>query len=122
MKSFTISVVLFVSMIAIIILNSNFMLSSTQGLIEEFKNLPEPSSADFDDAISRAERNWISFKKTADISCSYIEINKIDLAIKNMKVFAIEKNHSDYAYTKDSLIFLLQELSRLEKITVNGLF
>ena len=122
MKSFTIAVVLFTTLVVIIIANSLYITSETQRLIEIANGLPDFDDERLSQSIDLFENGWRRFRAIADISCSYNEMSKIDMAIADLRVFIKENNRSDYEHTRTFIIIQLKELARLERISLNGLF
>lgn len=122
MKSFTIAVVLFTTLVVIIIANSLYITSETHRLIETAESLPDFEDERLNQGIDHFEDGWRRFRSIADISCSYNEMSKIDMAIADLRVFIKEDNRSDYEHTRVFIILQLKELARLERISLNGLF
>ena len=122
MKSFTIAVVLFTTLVVIIIANSLYITSETQRLITATQALPDFEDEHLSQSIDLLEDRWRRFRIIADISCSYNEMSKIDMAIADLRVFMKEDNRSDYEHTRIFIILQLKDLARLERISSSGLF
>ncbi len=122
MKSFVIAVIIFSLLIIAISANSIYMNKSVTSLIRAVEAIPEPDTEGFYEALEASFEEWKKIKKTADLSCSYSELSRIDLAFEDMAIFASEKNHSDYTHTKNLLIYCLSELTRLEKLSFTQIF
>ena len=122
MKSFTIALVLFTTLVVIIIANSLYITSETQRLVDIAEGLPDFEDESLNQNIDLFENDWKRFRSIADISCSYGEMSKIDMAFADLRVFIKEDNRSDYEHTRVFIILQLKELARLERISLNGLF
>lgn len=122
MKSFIISLILFTILLSFIIFNSLYMKIQSERLIKKAEDLPHISDPTFQEKLSLLRSNWESVKKVIGLSCSYSELLKIDMAFEELSAFATEQSHADCTASKANLIFLLKEISRLERITIEGIF
>lgn len=121
MKSLAISIILFILLITGLILNAIYINEETSKLTVLVKGLDDINCEDFDEQISRLEEEWQRFRRIADISCQHSDLNKIDLTIQEMKARAEVNSPEDYETARQALIFLLKELSRLEKLSPESL-
>ena len=121
MKSLVISSILFIVLITCIIWNAIYIKEGTLRLTKLADELEDINGEDIVGRISRLEAEWQRFRQIADISCQHSDLNKIDLTIKEMKVRAETDSPEDYETARQTLIFLLKELSRLEGLAPESL-
>jgi hypothetical protein len=121
MKSLVISLLLFALLISVIIINAIYINEETLRLIDITTELHLLKGAELEGSLNHLESEWNNFKKVADISCAYTDVNKIDFTIKEMKMRAATNSPEEFEAARQTLIFLLNELSRLEKISCDGL-
>ena len=121
MKSFIISSILFSFLIIAILINAIYINEGIDHLTEITEALGDFNSEGFNDKLEELEECWKHFRKAADISCSYSELNRIDTTFRQLRSYANTKSQSEYEATRSTLIILLNDLSRLEKITLKGL-
>ena len=121
MKSFIIASILFFVLIFGISINAIYINEGIDDLTKITEALGDFNSDGFNDRLNELEAKWNSFRKTADISCPYSELNRIDTTFRQLRSYADTKSLSEYEATRSMLIFLLRDLNRLEKITLKGL-
>ena len=121
MKSFIATIILFAIFLSGIILNSIYMKKGSEALIKSANELKDCSWDNFSNRLEELDSQWKRFRNLAEFSSSNTELEKIDLTIKEMKVYANKKIAADYAAANERLIFLLSELTRLEKLSFAGL-
>ena len=121
MKSFCASLILFAILLSGIVLNAIYIKKEADILINDLENLRDYTSPDFNKKLESIENKWRRFRIFAELSSPNTELEKIELTIKEMKVYAAKKSAADYAAANKRLIFLLSELTRLEKISFSGL-
>ncbi len=115
MKSFYISVVLFAFLLALIATNSIHLKNTVNDLIDHVDKISIDDRELFNNAYNIAYDKWQKLKTKAKLSCCHSEISAIDVLFEQLKVYADQGNHYDFATAKRVLIFNLNELTRLEK-------
>ena len=121
MKSLITSIVLFAILLTVIFLNAIYINEESLKLAAIAKKLESIDSDDFEEGFSELESEWESFRRLADASCQYSDLNKIDQIIGEMKSRAATNCPEDYETARQTLILLLKELPRLERINLNAL-
>ena len=121
MKSFFIALSLFALLLFAVIGNAIYINEEIESLTEELEALGSFESPNFNDKLDEIEDNWQNFRAIADISCAYSELNKIDTTLHQLRAYAAAKSFDEYEATRTTLILLLRDLARLEKITLKSL-
>ena len=121
MKGFIISLTLFLLLLSVIIINAIYINEGIDRLTASAESLGSFDSSNFSDNLDKLEESWDEFRAIADISCSYSELNKIDTALYQLRAYAATESLEDYEATRATLVLLLRDLARLEKITLKGL-
>ena len=121
MKSLTIALALFALLLTGIFLNAIYINEETSRWSKLAESLDNIESESFEQRFNAFESEWKNFKRIADISCQYSDLNRIDMTIKEMKARAETDSPEDYETARQTLIFLLSELSRLERLSPEGL-
>ena len=115
MKSFYISVILFVTLLALIVTNSTHLIASAKDLANTVETFSMDNKESFNNSYNVAYDKWQKLKNNAKFSCCHSEISTIDLLFEQLKVYVEEENHHDFETAKRTLMFNLNELTRLEK-------
>ena len=100
-----------------IVANSVYINKETKVLIQMIDSLPDPDSQDFHRHLSSVKDAWKKLKNVARFSFPYAELTKIEISLVELEARAGADDISDYIYAKESLVFLLNELCRLEKLS-----
>lgn len=121
MKSFFISLSLFALLLFAIISNAIYINEEIESITKEIESLGSFESPNFNGELDKIEKSWQDFRVIADISCAYSELNKIDTTLHQLRAYATAKSFDEYEATRATLVLLLRDLARLEKITLKGL-
>ena len=122
MKDVIIALVLFSLLIAAIILNSFFVLSGTEDMLSQIDTFPVFGSPECASALDELKESWISFRRIAVLSLNYNEISRIDCLIDELACHIKNENKNDFEYAKTVIKNMLKEISRLEKLSADGIF
>ena len=120
MRDLIISLVLFAVMIGIIVCNSLFVLGSVEELLRAVEAIPDLSAADCELKIGELRLYWRDFKKLARLTLDYVELNRMECLIEEMECHRLTGNVNDFEHAKVMMVNLLEEIARLEKISLNG--
>ena len=115
MKSFFISIIFFILLIALISINSMYLTKSTNELKYLIESISNESIETFTATYNAAYDKWRSIRTIAKQSCFYTEISTIDTLFEQLKVYGSEQAIYDFHATKQVMIQNLNELTRLEK-------
>ena len=120
MRDLIISLILFALMIGIIVGNSLFVRRGTEGLIGAVEGVPDLGSPDCERKIGELRLYWRDFKRIAQLSLSYAELNRMECLIEEMECHRLTGNVNDFEHAKVMMINLLREMERLEKLSLDG--
>ena len=121
MKSLITSIILFAALLFAIVWNAIYINEGSSQLIALTEELESIEADDFEARFGELESEWKDFRRFADVSCQYSDLSKIDQTIGEMKSRAATNCPEDYETARQTLILLLKELVRLEKISPNTL-
>ena len=120
MRDLIISLILFIIMIGIITGNAIFILGGVDDLIVAVESVPDINAADCEKRIGELRLYWRDFKKIARLTLSYTELNRMECLIEEIECHRSTKNVNDFEHAKVMMINLLQEMARLEKISLGS--
>ena len=121
MKSFIISIILFSVLISGIVANAIYINEESRHLTELAAELGSLEDPTFEVRFNELYEEWTRFRGLADVSCSHSELGKIDLVLEEIKAHAATKSLVDYEAARNALILYLEDIARLEKISLRGL-
>lgn len=122
MRDIIITSVLFSLLLIAIVFNSCFVNSGSEKMVDMVDDLPDLSSPSCKKAIDDLSDAWHSFRKVAVLSLNYNEISKIDCLIDELSCHIQTGNKNDFEHAKVMIRNMLREISRLEKISADGVF
>ena len=122
MRSFIVSSLLFIILITATLLNSFFICSRADRLIDLVNEIPSVDADRCNIALIAFDNEWQKFKKAAAFTTAYSELNKISCVIEELYVHLENKNKYDFDHCIATLRLCLSEISRLEKISVDSVF
>lgn len=122
MRSVIIATISFIILIACTAANSIFILTEISNLADDLEEVPEIDALDCFDRLQHFEKKWTSFKKTAALTLSHSELNKISCYISELYVHLKNSNDIDFDNTLVMLGNALDELSRTEKLSFESIF
>lgn len=120
MRDLIISIVLFVVMITAIAGSSLFIIKQTDELCEAVGRIPSIDSPDCEKRIGELRIYWKDFKKIARMSLCYSEINRMECLIEELECHRQTGNNNDFEHVKVTMVSVLKEMARHEKVTLNG--
>ena len=107
-------------MIGIIAGNSLFVQRGTEKLIGAVEDVPAIDAPDCEKKIGELRLYWRDFKKVARLSLNYTELNKMECLIEEMERHRLTGNMNDFEHAKVMMVNLLNEMARLEKVSLDG--
>lgn len=122
MKSFVFSIVLFIILISLSLLNSSFILSRSEELLYFAENIPAANSSNCAEKLDAFNNKWNEFKKAASLTISYSELNRIDCLLGELYVHLKNTNIWDFDSSLKTIKVLIQEISRFERFSFETVF
>ena len=122
MRSFVITCIIFLVMIAAILNNSLYINRTVDELIATIQST-DPS--DFEESqirLSGLQIQWEKEKKYVQGSVSHLKIDTVSDLISSLLIYNKHKNREEYEKTAALLCAALEELRLLEKISADNIF
>ena len=122
MRSLVIVIILFLILLTATILNSLFIIASSEELIDLAQSIPSLKSASCSESLTSFENRWNEFKKAASFTVSYSELNRISCLINELRVHLSNQNEVDFEHGIALMINYLSELPRFEQLSTDAIF
>ena len=122
MRDLIIALVLFCLLITGAVLNSAFIRTGVDTLSNEVTAIPSLDSPNCKSEIDELRASWQKFKSTARFTICYSELNRMECLIEEMECHRRVGNVNDFEHARIMILNLLREMSRLEQISVSGIF
>lgn len=121
MKTFILSVIIFITMVTIIILNSVYINQTANMLIQMTNSLPTPGCLDYNSRITNMERQWKEHYSLLCLTINLNDLNKVADCISQLKAYSVNDNEQDFESTRQLLINAIKNMHRLEKLSLDSI-
>ena len=121
MRAFCISLSLFLAVLGISVWNFAYVNHQTYVLLTLVESLPIPvddadvAFADAEQTLAEIRSIWDSEKPWLAISISYNTLATVELALADTEGYAIQRETTDYAVAKETLLLAIERLVKLER-------
>ena len=120
MRDLIISLTLFVLLIGAIWGNSVYILSGTREITDLIEEVPSFDSVECEKRIDQLRVSFQKFKKVAQLSLEYSELNRMECLIEELDCHRRSGNINDFEHAKVMMKNVIKEIERYEKVTLDG--
>lgn len=121
MKTFIVSMVLFITMMTLIIVNSLYVNQTANTIMQMTTSLPAPGCLDYSGRITSMERLWEQHYSLLNLTVSLNDLNKVADCISQLKAYSVNDNEQDFESTRQLLVNAIKNLHRLEKLSLDSI-
>lgn len=117
MKTFWISLTLFLCLLAGILTNCVYVNRTVSHLEQLIREIPE-ESWDASASLQKLSDYWTDQQDKLGFSVNYTELNEIEKLILSLQVHALEGNQAEFERNRLLLSAAVEEIRRLEQINL----
>ena len=121
MKTFIVSMVLFITMMTHIIVNSLYVNQTANTIMQMTTSLPAPGCLDYNGCMTSMERLWEQHYSLLNLTVSLNDLNKVADCISQLKAYSVNDNEQDFESTRQLLVNAIKNLHRLEKLSLDSI-
>ena len=122
MTSFKISLVLFVFLIAIIVLNAVYVKNKSAYFTDALASLPSVSEPDCVALCEKLHTEWTHDVRFLGFSSSVDDLERISRLFISLVEYAKSNNSEEFLRTRELLIFCVTEIESLERFKIEDIF
>lgn len=124
MRTFIVSLFIFVIVITVIIINGSYINSITEDMIKDTLSLPDDFE-NYDNTLKKINslsKQWEKHHALISISVGGKYLNNVKKDLSDMKSHYECRSDNDYIASKRQLIYDLRELHNLESFSLHSIF
>lgn len=121
MRTFIVSLVIFLILLGCIIGNFFFIRSTTDNLAKMTASLPDANETECKDRVAELREFWERRRDLISLSVSYTDLNQCGSLLAALDAFSAAGDSTHFNAAKLQLLDALDELSRLEAFSIGNL-